>query len=145
MASKVAMKELAKKTAKENQSNVLLGTNGTVSYIDASSSSCVLSWYDCNPPHIVRTVALNEGDTFFYHSWEDGVCIFRTYTCNSVSNGNLNVLPDGTKLHVEPSGDGVTITELDSDGDVLTRRCRGRCGDRTVGPIDCPDLSLIHI
>ena len=32
----------------------------------------------------------------------------------------------------------VVLTHADSDGNVLARTCKGRCGSRTVGPISCP-------
>ena len=45
----------------------------------------------------------------------------------------------GDKIVLEEfSNDTMIITHWSSDGEILFRTCKGGCGGKPVGPIDCP-------
>ncbi len=136
---KTTMKDLAKQASIANQTNLLLKADGTVTPLPKASAGCVVGWYDCDPPHSYVTAQLNCGETLFYNAWENGSCNNKSHTCNCAADGTVNLLPDGSSLRIEPSGDGFIVEEADANGNVLSRECKGKCDGKTVGPIACPE------
>jgi hypothetical protein len=47
---------------------------------------------------------------------------------------------NGHEISLEVHEDGSTIlAHRDETGEIVSRTCSGKCGDQSVGPIDCPE------